>query len=78
MNREFTIQWDEISESDKVQLTFNMVQALKVPNNKSDTLKRIFDLAKPGIVLGRNESGAYCRLSPDSKEIVELLMKNYF
>lgn len=76
-NSEFTVEWGCLSDDDKGMIVDSLAKAFKIPTAKAGTLKRIFDLAKPGVVLGKSDTGAYCRISEDSREVVSVLMKEY-
>jgi hypothetical protein len=76
-NNEFTLQWQDLKESDKETIVDSLSQAFGIPKKKAATLKRIFDLGKPGIVMGERDKKAYCRLEESSREVITVLMKNY-
>lgn len=76
-NGEFTMQWETFSSADKAMVVDSLAVAFSISKTKTDTLLRIFNLAKPEIIIGKNDTGAYCRLAETSRDVVTVLMREY-
>ena len=68
--------WNELSQEQQTMVCQVHANAMgRKPQNA--TIKRIFNLGTPAVILGENNGEKYCRIAPQSVQIMKLLIREY-
>jgi hypothetical protein len=70
------IAWDELTDAQKKVIIESHAAVLKT--TEKSTLLRIFDLAKPVMIIGEKDNAPYCRVhNKESVILINLLIRQY-
>lgn len=72
---EFKVEWESFNSRE--QRSIIKVHNDRVGYNNDDHMLRIFNLAKPVIVIGKKDGKTYCRVDYDSRDVLRLLIESY-
>ncbi len=69
-------KWCELEEEQQLFVCASHSYAFGLkPENLN--VRRVFDLGTPDVVLGHQDGKAYCRIAPQSKDVMKLLFREY-
>lgn len=72
---EKTISWYAFNEKDKAMIAKAMSEHTKY--KRPDWMLRMLELGKPSIVMGKNDTGMYMRIAPESEDVMRVIFDNY-
>lgn len=68
-------EWESFDRSDRRIIV--RVHCNKTGYRDQDYMFRIYELAKPSIILGKKDGVTYCRIAKESEELLTILINNY-
>ncbi len=77
-NPEITVPWSKFNSREKQIIITQYLKLLQLDESQLQQLDIIFDLVKPDMILGRNETESYCRVKTiGNQDAIALLINNY-
>lgn len=75
VKEEETKNWEQLSERQQKMVAQAHAESFKTP--KLETMLRVFNLGNPIIVIGKKDGSTYCRIHPESVDVMVLLTNSY-
>lgn len=73
---ESTISWQSLNEKKKAIVVRAMCH--QIGYRRYDNFLRILNVGNPKLIIGHDPTtGNYCRIAPQSQDVITVLMKNY-